>query len=79
MFGRFKYAFMSATNNDNESAADVINPNIPITIETKPYSRPAFLSLTNEEAQVITHLYILFIMEKNLIIELSLKGFFHFY
>ncbi|XP_011494138.1 PREDICTED: protein phosphatase 1H [Ceratosolen solmsi marchali] len=63
MFGRFKYALMSAVggselglqyNNesDNETVTDVINSNIPITIETKPYSRPSFLGLTNEETQV---------------------------
>ena len=64
MFSRFKNALMSAvggtevslhyTNDtDNELDTDVINSNVPITIETKPYSRPSFLGLTNEETQVI--------------------------
>lgn len=63
MFGKFKTAFMSAVgaselglqypnDSENESVTDLINSNLPITVETKPYSRPSFLGLTNEETQV---------------------------
>ncbi|XP_058806377.1 protein phosphatase 1H [Phymastichus coffea] len=63
MFGKFKTALMSAVGAselglqypndlDNESVTDLINSNLPITVETKPYSRPSFLGLTNEETQV---------------------------
>ena len=64
MLGRFKSALMSAVgaselgmqypnDSDNESVTDLINSNLPITVESKPYSRPSFLGLTNEETQVI--------------------------
>lgn len=39
-------------DSDNESVTDLINSNLPIAVETKPYSRPSFLGLTNEETQV---------------------------
>lgn len=63
MLGRFKTAFMSAVGTselglqypqdpDNESVTDLINSNLPISVERKPYSRPSFLGLTSEETQV---------------------------
>ncbi|XP_001607327.1 protein phosphatase 1H [Nasonia vitripennis] len=63
MLGRFKSALMNAVgaselglqypnDSDNESITDLINSNLPIAVETKPYSRPSFLGLTNEETQV---------------------------
>lgn len=64
MLGRFKSALLNAVgtselglqysnhDSDNESVTDLINSNLPITIETKPYSRPSFLGLTTEETQV---------------------------
>lgn len=63
MLGRFKSALMNAVgaselglhysnDSDNESVTDLINSNLPIAVETKPYSRPSFLGLTNEETQV---------------------------
>ncbi|KAL7303436.1 protein phosphatase 1H [Trichogramma pretiosum] len=63
MLGRFKSALMNAvgasemglqynSDSDTESVTDLINSNLPIAIETKPYSRPSFLGLTNEETQV---------------------------
>ncbi|XP_014204225.1 protein phosphatase 1H [Copidosoma floridanum] len=63
MLGRFKTALMSAVSTseyglqyandvDNESVTDLINSNLPIAVETKPYSRPSFLGLTTDETQV---------------------------
>lgn len=63
MLGRFKSALLNAVSTselglqysndtDNESVTDLINSNLPITVETKPYSRPSFLGLTTEETQV---------------------------
>ncbi|XP_011308429.1 protein phosphatase 1H [Fopius arisanus] len=61
MFNRFKSALINAVSgnelglqyhndSENEIASDYVNSNVEI--EAKPYSRPCFLGLTNEETQV---------------------------
>lgn len=63
MLNRFKSAFMSAVggselgleypnDSDNEIMSDYINSNVVLEVESKPYSRPSFLGLTNEETEV---------------------------
>lgn len=61
MLNRFKSAFINAVNGselglqdsnhlENEVSVDYNNV---IEVEAKPYSRPSFLGLTQEETQVI--------------------------
>ncbi|XP_046745962.1 protein phosphatase 1H isoform X1 [Diprion similis] len=63
MFNRFKSALLTAvgaselgleypTESDSEIGTDFLNSNLVFEVETKPYSRPSFLGLTNEETQV---------------------------
>lgn len=63
MLSRFKSALMSTVGvselglqypHDSESDAvtDYINSNLVLEVECKPYSRPSFLGLTNDEIQV---------------------------
>ncbi|XP_012252535.2 protein phosphatase 1H [Athalia rosae] len=63
MFNRFKSALLTAVGasemgleypneSDSEIGTDFLNSNLVFEIESKPYSRPSFLGLTNEETQV---------------------------
>ncbi|XP_036148706.1 protein phosphatase 1H [Monomorium pharaonis] len=63
MLNRFKSVLMSAVgaselglqyhnDSDNDMMTDYINSNYVVEVENKPYSRPSFLGLTNEETQV---------------------------
>ncbi|XP_033212533.1 protein phosphatase 1H [Belonocnema kinseyi] len=63
MLSRFKSALMNAVgaselglqypnDSDSDAVTDYINSNLTIEVETKPYSRPSFLGLTNDETQV---------------------------
>ena len=63
MLSRFKSVLMNAVgatelglqypnDSDSDAVTDYINSNLTIEVETKPYSRPSFLGLTNEETQV---------------------------
>ncbi|XP_012280288.1 protein phosphatase 1H [Orussus abietinus] len=63
MLNRFRSVFLNAVGatdlgleysveSDNETVADYINSNVLLQVEAKPYSRPSFLGLTNEETQV---------------------------
>lgn len=61
MLSRFKSVLMNAVgaselglqynhDSDNENGSNYVSSNV--VIEAKPYSRPSFLGLTNEEMQV---------------------------
>ncbi|XP_043461976.1 protein phosphatase 1H [Leptopilina heterotoma] len=63
MLSRFKSALMNAVgaselglqyphDSDSDAVADYINSNLVLEVECKPYSRPSFLGLTNDEIQV---------------------------
>lgn len=62
MLNRFKSALMNAVGaselglpysaDNNDADSDYINSNLTLDVEDKPYSRPHFLGLTNEEVQV---------------------------